>query len=100
MLYGDDRTVRSTNSVHQVRGTAPPSEVSRERGQPPGRLAWGPIVLAEGVIMFTDTAVTMQDLELESAELLPSRETLCGPCYCPCAPCLSISVCVSLCVGI
>jgi hypothetical protein len=46
--------------------------------------------------MFTDTAVTMQDLELESAELLPSRETLCCPCYSPCAPCLSISVCVSL----
>jgi hypothetical protein len=28
--------------------------------------------------MTTDTAVTMQDLELEHAELLPSRETLCG----------------------
>ena len=27
------------------------------------------------------TAVTMQDLELETAELLPSRETLCG-CGC------------------
>ncbi len=26
--------------------------------------------------MTTDTAVTMQDLELEHAELLPSRETL------------------------
>jgi hypothetical protein len=29
--------------------------------------------------MTTDTAVTMQDLELEHAELLPARETLwCG----------------------
>jgi hypothetical protein len=28
-------------------------------------------------------AVTMQDLELEHAELLPARETLCyGRCYC------------------
>ena len=32
--------------------------------------------------MSTDTAVTMQDLELEHAELLPSRETLCA-CYGP-----------------
>jgi len=40
----------------------------------------------------------MQDLELESAELLPSRETLCCPCYSPCAPCLSISVCISVCL--
>jgi hypothetical protein len=30
--------------------------------------------------MTTDTAVTMQDLELEHAELLPSRETL-NCCY-------------------
>jgi hypothetical protein len=29
--------------------------------------------------MSTLPAVTMQDLELESAELLPSRETLCVP---------------------
>ena len=28
--------------------------------------------------MSTRPAVTMQDLELEHAELLPSRETLCG----------------------
>ena len=40
--------------------------------------------------MPTETAVTMQDLELENAELLPSRETLycwhpCTPCY-PCCP--------------
>jgi hypothetical protein len=40
--------------------------------------------------MSTGTAVTMQDLELEHAELLPSRETLCAPygcrphCYHPC----------------
>ena len=29
--------------------------------------------------MSTLPAVTMQDLELEQAELLPSRETLCSP---------------------
>jgi len=29
--------------------------------------------------MSTLPAVTMQDLELEHAELLPSRETLCSP---------------------
>jgi hypothetical protein len=29
--------------------------------------------------MSTETAVTMQELVLESAELLPSRETLCAP---------------------
>jgi hypothetical protein len=30
--------------------------------------------------MSTDTALTMEELELETAELLPSRETL-GCCY-------------------
>jgi len=32
--------------------------------------------------MSTDTALTMEELELEQAELLPSRETLCywNPC--------------------
>ena len=53
--------------------------------------------------MSTDTALTMEELELETAELLPSRETLCCPSYCrPCCPppCLSvhISVCVSICL--
>jgi hypothetical protein len=35
------------------------------------------------------TDVTMQELELEQAELLPSRETLCrpNPCWHPCYPC-------------
>ncbi len=33
--------------------------------------------------MPTEPAVTMQDLELESAELLPSRETLCVSNYHP-----------------
>ena len=28
--------------------------------------------------MSTDTALTMEELELETAELLPSRETLCA----------------------
>jgi hypothetical protein len=32
--------------------------------------------------MSTEYAVTMQELELEHAELLPARETLC--CYQPC----------------
>ena len=32
--------------------------------------------------MTTDRAVSMDELELESAELLPSRETLCK-CYSP-----------------
>ena len=54
--------------------------------------------------MSTETAVTMQDLELEHAELLPSRETLCvtpcHPCYpcCPPPPCFDISVCVRICL--
>ena len=34
--------------------------------------------------MSTVTAVTMQDLELEQAELLPNRETLCVPHWNPC----------------
>lgn len=43
------------------------------------------------------TAVTMEELEFETAELLPSRETLCAPCYChPCEPCISICVSVNL----
>jgi hypothetical protein len=50
--------------------------------------------------MSTDTTLTMEELELESAELLPSRETL--GCYnpCRCSPCVSvhISVCVSICL--
>ena len=51
--------------------------------------------------MTTDTALTMEELELESAELLPSRETLCCPSYChSCCPppcCISISCCVTVC---
>ena len=46
------------------------------------------------------TDVTMDELELETAELLPSRETLC------CNPCsglglgldVNVNVCVSLCL--
>ena len=48
--------------------------------------------------MFTLPAVTMEVLELENAELLPSRETL---CYDPCRPpCFSayVSVNTSICV--
>jgi hypothetical protein len=29
------------------------------------------------------STVTMQELELETAELLPARETLCSSCYSP-----------------
>jgi hypothetical protein len=50
--------------------------------------------------MSTETAVTMQDLELESAELLPSRETLCvSPCH-PCRPCFPCSPCFDISVSI
>ena len=53
--------------------------------------------------MSNQSAVTMQDLELEHAELLPSRETLCAPCYHPCAPCgpclsLHVDICLNLCL--
>ena len=53
--------------------------------------------------MTNDLAVSMDELEWESAELLPSRETLCAPsCWSPCAPCcgpsLQISICVNLCL--
>jgi hypothetical protein len=48
------------------------------------------------------STVTMEELELETAELLPSRETLCccppcHPCCRPCCPCFEVSVCVSFC---
>jgi hypothetical protein len=39
-------------------------------------------VICQGGVMST---VTMEELELETAELLPSRETLC--CCHPCRPC-------------
>ncbi len=54
--------------------------------------------------MSTATAVTMQDLDLESAELLPSRETLCvspcQPCHPCCPPCFDVSVCINVNIGI
>jgi hypothetical protein len=44
------------------------------------------------------STVTMQELELETAELLPSRETLCRPSYCqPCHPCFELVIVVKLC---
>ena len=48
--------------------------------------------------MSTVPAVTMQELELETAELLPSRETLCvwNPCHNPCQsynPCQPYNPC-------
>jgi hypothetical protein len=49
--------------------------------------------------MFTDTALTMEELELESAELLPSRETL--GCFRPCSPChpsLEVIIVVKVCL--
>jgi hypothetical protein len=49
---------------------------------------------AEGGSM--STAVTMQELELEQAELLPSRETL---CCCRCSPIyVKVDVCIDLCL--
>ena len=45
------------------------------------------------------STVTMQELELETAELLPSRETLCAPCYNPCYhPCLEVCVKLVVCI--
>ena len=46
--------------------------------------------------MSTDTALTMEELELETAELLPSRETLC--CYRPCCPSIEVFVAVKICL--
>jgi hypothetical protein len=50
--------------------------------------------------MSTETALTMQDLELETAELLPSRETL--HCFrpCRCEPCFDfdVSICCNICL--
>jgi hypothetical protein len=41
----------------------------------------------------------MEELELEQAELLPSRETLCAPCYNPCChPCLEVCVKLVVCI--
>lgn len=49
--------------------------------------------------MSTDTALTMEELELETAELLPSRETLGCQSYCqPSCFSVHISVCVSVCL--
>ena len=48
--------------------------------------------------MSTNTALTMEELELEQAELLPSRETLCSPSYCqPCHPCFELVIVVKFC---
>ena len=42
------------------------------------------------------TAVTLEELESERADLLPSRETLCGcrPCGCGFEVAISLSICV------
>ena len=49
--------------------------------------------------MSTDTTLTMEELELETAELLPSRETLCRPSCCrPCDPCFELVVVVKICL--
>ena len=49
--------------------------------------------------MSTDTALTMEELELESAELLPSRETLCAPSGCrSCCPSIHLSLCLTVCL--
>ena len=46
------------------------------------------------------TDVTMRELELETAELLPSRETLCchNPCYHPCCPSVELIVVAKICL--
>jgi hypothetical protein len=48
--------------------------------------------------MSTETALTMEELELETAELLPSRETLCGGCHCGCFPHVTVILVVGLCL--
>jgi hypothetical protein len=41
----------------------------------------------------------MQELELETAELLPNRETLCcNPCWEPCGGGISICVSIQVCL--
>ena len=48
--------------------------------------------------MSTNTALTMEELELEAAELLPSRETLCCPSYCrPCCPRVELVLYIKIC---
>ena len=80
MLYVDDQTICTPKGVHQpvARPTGvpgvPEARAARERGQPPGR--WPGQITPKETPMSTAPAVTMQDLELEHAELLPSRETL------------------------
>jgi hypothetical protein len=66
----------------------------------PGNAGWfyPPGQIFEGGFMSTETTVTMQDLELESAELLPSRETLCSFNRCGCGPCLEVAVVVKCCL--
>ena len=48
--------------------------------------------------MSTDTALTMEELELEQAELLPSRETL-GCCFnrC-CGPSVEVIIVAKICL--
>jgi hypothetical protein len=46
------------------------------------------------------STVTMQELELETAELLPSRETLgCyRPCCSPCHPSVEVFIAIKVCL--
>ena len=48
--------------------------------------------------MSTDTALTMEELELEQAELLPSRETLGCFSRCGCGPSITVIVVAKLCL--
>ena len=50
--------------------------------------------------MTTDTALTMEELELEQAELLPSRETLghCGFNRCGCGGGLTLILVAKVCL--
>jgi hypothetical protein len=91
-------------TVQYVRQIAYTRSVTRRyrvpgRLNPPGCLARGAIALKEAP-MSTDTALTMEELELESAELLPSRETLCcyRPCCHPCCPSVELVIVAKICL--
>jgi len=48
--------------------------------------------------MSTTTTVTLEELESERADLLPSRETLCGCHPCGCGGGLVISLALVVCI--
>jgi len=44
------------------------------------------------------TTVTLEELESERADLLPSRETLCGCNPCGCGPHIALAVVLVVCI--